>query len=89
MSVQDLTLILHLILAALYLPFLFTLIQRHEGHETAAMMLGGYAIIGALLNVAEGLWRSGRLPLAKRQVANYNQIKRALILSFLQQFTIF
>ena len=69
MSVQELTLLLHLILAALYLPLLFTVIQRHEGHETAAMLLGGYALIGALLNVAEGLWRSGRLPIASLQVA--------------------
>ena len=52
MSIQELTLILHLILAAFYLPMLFTLIQRHEGHETAAMMLSGYALISALWNVA-------------------------------------
>ena len=88
MSVQELTLILHLILAALYLPLLFTLIQRHEGHETAAMLLGGYALIGALLNVAEGLWRSGRFPVASLQVANDLQIYGALILAFFLILTI-
>ena len=66
MSIQELTLILHVILAVLYLPMLFTLIQRHEGHETAAMMLSGYALISALLNVAEGFLaeRAGRRCLA-------------------------
>src|SRR5215207_24243 len=88
MSVQDLTLILHLILAALYLPLLFTLIQRHEGHETAAMLLGGYALIGALLNGAEGLWRSGRISIASQQVANDLQTYGALLLAFFLTLTI-
>ena len=61
MSVQEITLYLQLIMAAFYLPLLLTLIQRHEGHETAAMFLGGYALIAAFLNVGEGLWRGGRL----------------------------
>lgn len=88
MSVQDLTLILQLILAALYLPMLFTLIQRHEGHETAAMFLGGYALIGAFLNVAEGLWRGGRLTIASGQVANDFQAYAALLLAFLLTLTV-
>src|SRR5215207_5549314 len=88
MSVQELTLILHLILAALYLPLLFTLIQRHEGHETAAMLLGGYALIGALLNVAEGLWRSGRISIASPQVANDLQTYGALLLAFFLTLTV-
>src|SRR5215207_7414693 len=88
MSVQDLTLILHLILAALYLPLLFTLIQRHEGHETAAMLLGGYALIGALLNGAEGLWRSNRISIASPQVANDLQTYGALVLAFFLTLTI-
>lgn len=88
MSVQDLTLILHLILAALHLPVLFTLIQRHEGHETAAMLLGGYALLGGLLNVGEGLWRSGRLVLGSQQVANDLQIYAALLLAFLFLLTV-
>src|SRR5688500_10395936 len=88
MSVQELTLILHLILAALYLPMLFTLIQRHEGHETAAMMLSGYALISALLNVAEGFWRSGRVVVASQQAAYDLQIYGALVLSFFLILTI-
>src|SRR5215217_6161955 len=88
MSVQELTFLLHLILAALYLPMIFTLIQRHEGHETAAMILSGYALIAALLNVAEGMWRSGRLQLASRQAANDFQIYGALILAFFLILTI-
>jgi signal transduction histidine kinase len=88
MSAQELTLILHLSLAALYLPMLFTLIQRHEGHETAAMMLSGYALISALLNVAEGFWRSGRVQLASLQAANDVQIYGALVLAFFLILTI-
>ena len=88
MSVQDLTLILHLILAALYLPLLFTLIQRHEGHETAATLLGGYALIGALLNAGEGMWRSGRIQISSAQDANELQIYGAVILAFLLILTL-
>src|SRR5215212_9767100 len=88
MSVQDLTLILHLILAALYLPLLFTLIQRHEGHETTTMFLGGYVLIGLLLVVAEGLWHGGRLTIASRQIANDFQTYGALVLAFLLMLTV-
>ncbi|HUF00563.1 MAG TPA: GAF domain-containing sensor histidine kinase [Anaerolineales bacterium] len=88
MSAHDLTLILHLILAVLYLPLLFTIIQRHEGRETTAMLLGGYALIGALLNVAEGLWRSGRFSIASQQVANDLQTYGALLLAFFLTLTI-
>lgn len=88
MSVQDLTLILHLILAALYLPLLFTLIQRHEGHETTTMFLGGYVLIGLLLVVAEGLWHGGRLTIASRQIANDFQTYGALVLAFLLTLTV-
>ena len=88
MSVQDLTFVLHLILAALYLPMIFTLIQRHEGHETSAMMLSGFALIAALMNVAEGMWRSGRLLIPSRQAVNDLQIYGALILAFFLILTI-
>jgi signal transduction histidine kinase len=88
MSVQELTLILHLVLAALYLPLLFTLIQRHEGHETTTMFLGGYVLIGLLLEVAEGLWRGGRLYIASRQIANDFQAYGALLLAFLLTLTV-
>jgi signal transduction histidine kinase len=88
MSVQDLTLILHLVLAALYLPLLFTLIQRHEGHETTTMFLGGYVLISLLLEVAEGLWRGGRLYIASQQTANDFQAYGALVLAFLLTLTV-
>ncbi|MBN2116590.1 MAG: hypothetical protein JW730_08470 [Anaerolineales bacterium] len=88
MSAQSLTLILHLILAVLYLPLLVTLIQRHAGHETAAMLLSGYILIGSLLDVAEGLWRGGQLYIASRQVANDLQAYGALVLAFLLTLTV-
>jgi signal transduction histidine kinase len=88
MTVQEITLYLQLIMAAFYLPLLLTLIQRHEGHETAAMFLGGYALIAAFLNVGEGMWRGGRLVLASPQIANDFQIYGALILAFLFTLTV-
>jgi signal transduction histidine kinase len=88
MSAQDLTLYLQLILAALYLPMLFTLIQRHEEHEAATMFLSGFVLIAAFLNVGEGLWRSGRLILPSQQFANDFQIYGALALAFLFVLTV-
>ncbi|HEX2997820.1 MAG TPA: hypothetical protein VHP14_23560, partial [Anaerolineales bacterium] len=70
MSAQSITLILHLILAVIYLPLLITLIQKHAGHETAAMLFSGYILISSLLDVAEGLWRGGQLYIASPQVLN-------------------
>ncbi len=88
MSVENLTLILHLVLAALYLALLITLIQRHEGHENAAMLLSGYILIGAFLVVGEGLWRGGRLSIASPQIANDFQTYGALTLAFLLNLTV-
>ncbi|HSL43052.1 MAG TPA: GAF domain-containing sensor histidine kinase [Anaerolineales bacterium] len=88
MSVENLTLILHLILAALYVALLITLVQRHAGHENAAMLLSGYILIGAFLVVAEGLWRGGRLYIASAQIANDFQTYGALALAFLLNLTV-
>ena len=88
MSVENLTLILHLILAALYLALLITLVQRHAGHENAAMLLSGYILIGAFLVIAEGMWRSGRFHFASPQLANDLQMYGALALAFLLTLTI-
>jgi signal transduction histidine kinase len=88
MSVQNLNLILHLVLAALYLPLLFALIQRHEGHETTTRFLGAYVLIGSLLEIAEGMWRGGRLYIASRQIANDFQVYGALLLAFLLTLTV-
>ncbi len=70
MSPQIFYLIFHLLLAALYVPLLVTLLKRHTGQETAAMIMGGYVVIAFLLVVAEGLWRGGKLYIASEQVAN-------------------
>lgn len=83
MSAQSLTLILHLILAALYVPLLINLIQKHTGHETAALLLSGYILIAALLDVGEGLYRGEQLYIASPKIANDFQTYGALALSFL------
>ncbi|HLO15993.1 MAG TPA: histidine kinase dimerization/phospho-acceptor domain-containing protein, partial [Anaerolineales bacterium] len=88
MVAQDLILILHLILAALYLPLLLNVIRKHGGHETAAMFFSGYLLIAAFLDVAEGLWRGGRLYIASQQVANDFQTYGALALAFLLTLTV-
>src|SRR5688572_30573768 len=88
MSPQTLNLILHLILAALYLPVLANLIQRRSGHETAATLLSSYIVVGMLLTIGEGLWRGGQLRFATPRVANDFQIYGALILVFLLTLTV-
>ena len=88
MSPQSFTLILHLILAVVYVPLLVTLIQKHAGHETAAMLLSGYILISSLLDVAEGLWQGGQLYLVSPQIAIDFQAYGALILAFLLTLTV-
>ncbi len=88
MSAQILNLILHLILAALYVPVLVNLIRRRAGHETAALLLSGYVAVGLLLDVGEGLWRGGQLYIATARVANDFQIYGALALAFLLTLTV-
>src|SRR5690348_3147771 len=83
MSPQFLYLILHLILAALYIPLLVTLSKRHAGQETATTLLGGYVAVAVLLVIGEGLWRGGRLYIASARIANDFQAYGALLLSFL------
>jgi signal transduction histidine kinase len=88
MSVQVLILVLHLILAVLYLPLIVTLFRRQAGQETSAMNLGAYMALGVVLAIGEGLWRSGQLYIASVQVANDFQIYGALALSFLLTLTV-
>src|SRR5215217_858054 len=83
MSPQILSLILHLILAALYIPLLVTLFNRHTGQETAAKILSGYVVTALLFVVGEGLWRGGQLYIASPQIANDFQTYGALALSFI------
>jgi signal transduction histidine kinase len=83
MSPQIFYLILHLLLVALYIPLLVTLLNRHTGQETAAMVMGGYVVIAFLLVLGEGLWRAGKLYIASEQIANDFQTYGALALSFI------
>ena len=52
------------------------------------MFLGGYVLIGLLLEIAEGLWRGGRLYIASPQIANDFQAYGALVLAFLLALTV-
>jgi signal transduction histidine kinase len=64
-------------------PLLINLIQKHAGHETAALLLSGYILVAALLDVGEGLYRSEQIYIASPQIANDLQTYGALALSFL------
>jgi signal transduction histidine kinase len=88
MSAQTLILILHLILAALYVPLLLNLIKRHGSLETAATLLSVYVIFGIFLDIGEGLWRGGQLYIATPQIANDFQTYGALVLSFVLLLTV-
>jgi signal transduction histidine kinase len=52
------------------------------------MFLGGYVLISLLLEIAEGLWRGGRLYIASQQIANDFQAYGALVLAFLLTLTV-
>ena len=52
------------------------------------MLMSVYAVVGLLLDVGEGLWRAGRLPIATPQVANDFQLYGALALAFLLTLTV-
>ena len=88
MSPQSLILVLHLTLAGLYLPVLIALLVRRAGQEKAAMWLIGYVLLALALDVGEGLWRGGQLPLASQQVANDFQVYGALVLASLLTFAV-
>ena len=88
MSAQNINLILHLILAGLYLPVLVNLIQKRVGHESSAMLLSGYLAVGLLLVLGEGFWRGGELYIASQRIAFDFLIYGALVLSFLLTLTV-
>src|SRR5215216_1357287 len=88
MSAQNINLILHLILAGLYLPVLVNLIQKRVGHELSAMLLSGYLAVGFLLVLGEGFWRGGELSIASQRIAFDFLIYGALALSFLMTLTV-
>ena len=87
MSPQNLSLILFLLLAALYLPVIVTLLRRREGQETATWMLTAYLIVALLLTAIEGLRYGGRWQVAT-QTALDIQIYGALVLSVLMILTV-
>ena len=87
MSPQNLSLILFLLLAALYVPLIVTLVRRRTGQESAAMVLTGYAVIAVLLTVIEGLRYGGRWRVHP-QVASDIQLYGALLLSVLMTITV-
>lgn len=87
MSPQIFNLILLLVLAALYLPVIVVLLRRHAGQETAAVFLSGYALIALLLNVSEGLRRSGYRQI-ETQVEYNLQIYGSLLLSILMMLAV-
>jgi len=88
MSAQNLAMLLHIILALLYLPLLITLIRRHSGQDTAALLLSCFILIASFLDVAEGLWRGGRLYIASPQIANDFLSYGALAVVFLLTLSI-
>ncbi len=88
MSAQTIILILHLVLAGLYVPLLLNLIKRHAGLETAATLLSVYVLMGLFLDLGEGLWRGGLLYIATPQIANDFLMYGALALSFVLLLTV-
>jgi signal transduction histidine kinase len=87
MSPQLLSLILFLLLAALYLPVIATLLRRREGQETASLLMTAYLTVAALLTVVEGLRYGGRWQAGPQAALNI-QIYGALVLAVLMILTV-
>src|SRR4030095_11234832 len=87
MSPQNLSLILFMLLAVLYVPVVVMLLRRRGGQEKAATLLGGYLAVALLLTVLEGLRFGGRWQVEK-QIATDIQIYGALVLSILMILTV-
>ncbi len=60
-DLQLLAAIAYFIEAALYLPIVLLSLRRQAGREMTAYLLTFYALVAALLQVAQGLWYSGQL----------------------------
>ena len=82
MSQPVLNVIILSVLAALYLPVIYSALRRHEGYETAAALLCGYAGVAILLNVGEALRFGGGWQI-EAQTANDIQIYGTLLLAVL------
>jgi len=87
MSPQNLSLILFILLAALYLPMIGTLLRRREGQETATTLLTAYMVVALLLTALEGVRYGGRWQV-NAQTAIDIQIYGALALSVLMTLTV-
>ena len=87
MSPQNLSLILFMLLAALYIPLIATLVGRRTGQESAALVLTGYSTVAVLLTIIEGLRYGGRWRV-NAQTALDIQLYGALLLSILMTLTV-
>jgi signal transduction histidine kinase len=86
MSQQVLIMILLFILTALYLPVVVSVVRRHEGQETAAALMGAYAVIALLMSIGEALWRGERWQVGQL-FANDIQLYGALLLAVIMLLT--
>ncbi|MEP6895498.1 MAG: GAF domain-containing sensor histidine kinase, partial [Chloroflexota bacterium] len=87
MSPQNLSLILFLILAALYLPVIVMLLRHWEGQENATIVLTVYLVVALLLTTLEGLRYGGRWRVSSQDALNI-QIEGMLLLSILMTLTV-
>ncbi|HEU0297742.1 MAG TPA: GAF domain-containing sensor histidine kinase [Anaerolineales bacterium] len=87
MSPQDLSLLLLVILAALYLPVLVTLLRQRAGQETASNLLIGYLVAALFLTLLEG-FRFGARWQVDTQTATDIQLYGALLLSALMSLAV-
>jgi signal transduction histidine kinase len=87
MSPQDLSLLLLVILAALYLPVLVTLLRQRAGQETASNLLTGYLVAALFLTLLEG-FRFGARWQVDTQTATDIQLYGALLLSALMNLAV-
>src|SRR5262245_43196503 len=87
MSPQNLSLILLVLLAALYLPVLVTLLRQRAGQEKASAWLTGYLLTALFLTLLESLRFGGRWQVDV-QTALDIQLYGALLLSVLMSLTV-
>ena len=87
MSPQNISLILFMLLAALYLPVIATSLRRWDGQENTTLVLTAYMVVALLLTALEGLRYGGRWQV-NTQTALDIQIYGALLLSILMMLTV-
>ena len=87
MSPENISLILLILLAALYLPVIANLLQKREGQENTTSLLVVYMMAALWLTALEGLRYGGRW-VVDTQTAIDIQIYGALLLSVLMMLTV-